>query len=239
MVNSILSPTYTGLQVISWTLETPEGIGNGPITVTVTSPKELTITLTQQQTTAFHSSNLLGGIAPVIGGRFLILMDITNILEATCADACTLFHENTAYVDPTTNTTKFLEFEWGITDGTSHTALQGPTGNTQFEFTAPDTAEVPQGTWKYSIGCLVPLTEKCPTDVKSNMQPSTTSEVAPSVTMPASSSSSPIPTSCPTSSSPAPQSTEVHTHTHPPPTQDHIIYFIQHTNYPLFPPLVL
>ena len=162
MVNSILSPTYTGLQVISWTLETPEGIGNGPITVTVTSPKELTITLTQQQTIASHPSNLIRGLSPVVGAKFLILMDITRILEMPCIDACTLFHENTAYIDAATNATKLLNFEWGVTDGTFRTALQGPTRNTQFEFTAPDTAEVPQGTWKYRIGCLVPLTGKCP-----------------------------------------------------------------------------
>lgn len=98
----------------------------------------------------------------MFGDQFLIFMDITGILETPCADACTLFHENTAYVDPTTNATKFLEFEWGITDGSFRTFLQGPTGNTQLEFTAPGTAKVPEGTWKYRIGCLLPSTGGCP-----------------------------------------------------------------------------
>ena len=154
---------YTGLKVISWTLETPARIGAGPITVTVTSPKQLSITLTQQRTTESHPSNLLAIFSPVVGAKFIIFMDITDILDSTCAEACTLFHENTVYIDPATNATQFLEFEWGVTDGTFNTAFPGKTGNTQLEFMAADTAKVPEGVWKYRIGCLVPLIAECPT----------------------------------------------------------------------------
>lgn len=98
----------------------------------------------------------------MVGAKFIIFMDITDILETPCARACTLFHENTVYVDPVTNATQFLEFEWGIADGTVNTAFPGRRGNTQLRFLAADTATVPEGTWKYRIGCLVPLTAECP-----------------------------------------------------------------------------
>ena len=150
--------------MISWTLQTPAGIGAGPITVTVTSPRKLSITLPAQRTREVHSTNLLAIFSPVVGAKFLIFMDITDILETPCAAAlaCTLFHENTVYVDPVTNTTHFPEFEWGIADGTFSTAFQGRRGNTLLQFMAADTAAVPRGTWRYRVGCLVPLTAECP-----------------------------------------------------------------------------
>ena len=147
----------TGLKVVTWDLEVSSSPNTYTVTIRDPPIPDPTITVTQGTTASpnIYFSIVLG----LAGADAYIYFIIDRILGQTCTDACSLFHENTAYTTAS-NTTEFLDFTWGVSDGTIRTIASGPDKTTAMIVVFQN--KPMDGLWKFRTACLAPLSGQCP-----------------------------------------------------------------------------
>jgi hypothetical protein len=155
LMNDIASSGVNGLQVIRWELI----VGAGSHTVTVTDPilSEPSLTIT---TDTILKSAYVSIFQNLSGARILIAINVAAVHGLDCVKSCSLFHTNSAQYDDVNDVTSFLDFQWGVVDGSLRTVVAAPNGETWMFLVFPNAP--PEGNWKFSTACLVPLSGTCP-----------------------------------------------------------------------------